>query len=105
MVTLVLYAGGGFSVSYISFQTLFKKYKPTEVSETFNKFQDYRIASQIACSIKSLLETTGSTYTADGFPQGYGRYAQDVLIPAFIAAYTNKDPNSVAIDQSIKSRH
>jgi len=96
------YAGGGFSVSYVSFQTLFKKYKPTEVSETFNKFQDYRIAiaNRLAQS-NPYWKQQGSKYTADGFPQGYGRYSQDVLIPAFIAAYTNKDPNSVAlIDQS-----
>lgn len=92
-------AGGGFSVSYISFQTLFEKYKPTEVSETFKKFQDYRqtIAARLA---KSNPYYTGGT-TEDGYPVGYGRYAQDVLIPAFLAAYTDKDPNSIAlIDQS-----
>jgi cell surface protein SprA len=88
-------AGGGFSVSYISFQTLFKKYKPTEVSETFNKFQDNRItiANRLA---KSNPYYTGGT-SQDGFPTGYGRYAQDVLIPAFLAAYTNKDPNSIGL--------
>lgn len=88
-------AGGGFSVSYISFQTLFKKYKPTEISETFKKFQDNRItiASRLA---KSNPYYSGGT-TQDGFPLGYGRYAQDVLIPAFLAAYTNKDPNSVSL--------
>ncbi|HXL58330.1 MAG TPA: cell surface protein SprA, partial [Chitinophagaceae bacterium] len=92
------YAGGGFSVSYISFQTLFKKYKPTEVSETFNKFQDYRktIAGRLAQS-NPYWKQQGSQTTPDGYPKGYGRYAQDVLIPAFIAAYTDKDPNSVAL--------
>jgi len=47
------------------------------------------------------LAKTNPYYTggldADGFPTGYGRYAQDVLIPAFLAAYTNKDPNSIAL--------
>jgi cell surface protein SprA len=33
----------------------------------------------------------------DGFYAGYGRYAQDVLIPAFIAAYTGQDPQSVGL--------
>jgi cell surface protein SprA len=33
----------------------------------------------------------------DGYVQGYGRYAQEVVIPAFLAAYTNKDPNSVKL--------
>ena len=88
-------ASGGFSVSYISFQTLFQKYKPTEVSQTFNKFQDNRIviANRLA---RSNPYYTGGT-TDDGFPEGYGRYAQDVLIPAFLAAYTNKDPNTVGL--------
>lgn len=30
-----------------------------------------------------------------GFTEGYGRYQQDVLIPAFLAAYTNQDANHV----------
>jgi cell surface protein SprA len=34
---------------------------------------------------------------ADGYYEGYGRYAQDVIIPAFIGAYTNKDPLSVSL--------
>jgi cell surface protein SprA len=92
------YAGGGFSVSYISFQTLFKKYKPTEVSATFNQFQSNRIiiANRLA-QLNPYWKAGGSLVTADGFPQGYGRYAQDVLIPAFIAAYTKKDPNAIPL--------
>src|SRR5205085_6039927 len=34
---------------------------------------------------------------ADGYYYGYGKYAVDVLIPSFIAAYTGQDPNSVAL--------
>ena len=34
---------------------------------------------------------------SDGYYLGYSRYAQDVLIPSFIAAYTNKDPNQIAL--------
>jgi cell surface protein SprA len=33
----------------------------------------------------------------DGYYYGYGKYAVDVLIPSFIAAYTGQDPNSVAL--------
>jgi cell surface protein SprA len=32
---------------------------------------------------------------ADGYRYGYGRYAVDVLVPAFVAAYTGQDPNKV----------
>ena len=32
---------------------------------------------------------------AAGYYEGYGRYAQDVVIPAFLAAYGKKDPNTL----------
>lgn len=89
-------AGGGFSVSYISYQTLFQKSSPTEISQTFLQFQENRqiIAERLAQS-NPYWKEQGSNYSPDGFPEGYGRYSQDVLIPAFIAAYTGQDPNSV----------
>ena len=89
------YAGGGFSVSYVAFNTLFDKNNPNEISSTFKKFQDYRlIMSQRAAAANRYY--TGGT-TTDGYAKGYNRYAQDVLIPSFIAAYTGKDPNNVAL--------
>lgn len=42
----------------------------------------------------------GRPTTSDGYAEGYNRYAQDVLIPSFLAAYTGKDPNSVALIES-----
>lgn len=32
-----------------------------------------------------------------GFTEGYGRYQQDVLIPAFLAAYTGRDANNIEL--------
>lgn len=92
------YSEGSFSISFISFQTLFEKIKPNEVSETFLKFQDYR-------RIISERLTKGNPYatgqqTTDGYYAGYGRYSQEVLVPAFIAAYTNKDPSSISLMKS-----
>ena len=106
------YAGGGFSVSYISFQTLFTKYNPNQISKTFIKFQNNRqiIAGRLAQS-NPYWKAGGSQTTVDAsgnvYPVGYGRYAQDVLIPAFLAAYTNKSPYTVTLlnqnNSSIKS--
>ncbi|MBX3254969.1 MAG: cell surface protein SprA [Chitinophagaceae bacterium] len=88
------YAGGGFSISYISFQTLFKKTDPNVISETFRKFQDNRaILSERLGKQNPYSQVKG----ADGYYLGYSRYAQDVLIPSFVAAYTNKDPNNIAL--------
>jgi cell surface protein SprA len=94
-VRLNPFAEGSFSVSYISFQTLFQKIRPNEVSETFQKFQDYRTI--IAKRLSTANPSSGGQQTPDGYYVGYGRYAQDVLLPAFLAAYTNKDPSSISL--------
>jgi cell surface protein SprA len=91
-------SAGGFSVSYIAFNTLFTKFKPNEVSETFIKFQDYRqVVSKRVAQQNPYWVAAGSKFGSDGYAKGYGRYSQDVLIPAFIAAYTGKDPNTVPL--------
>jgi cell surface protein SprA len=89
------FAGGGFDITYISFQTMFRKFSATTPGETFLQFEQNRVA--LSQRWLSLNPYTGGQVNADGYAKGYGRYAQDVLIPAFIAAYTNKDPNSIAL--------
>lgn len=93
------YSSGNFSVSYISFQTLFTKTNPNEVSSTFLKFQDYRavLSKRLASQNPYSKDANGPVPIGDGYYKGYTRYAQDVLIPAFLAAYTGKDPNSIAL--------
>jgi cell surface protein SprA len=87
-------ATGGFNVSYVAFKTLFEKNNPNQISNTFKDFEAYRLilSNRLA---KGNPYYNGGT-TPDGYAIGYGRYAQDVLIPAFIAAYTGQDPQSVA---------
>jgi len=92
------YALGSFSVSYISYQTLFKKFDPNVVSETFKQFEaNRRILSGKLGGLNPY--QTGGT-DPDGYVKGYGRYAQDVVIPAFLAAYTNKDPLGVKLTKN-----
>jgi cell surface protein SprA len=89
------YMAGTFSISFISYKTLFAKYRPDQISATFQRFENYRqIISQRLGAINPY---TGGLMGADGYAVGYGRYAQDVLIPAFVAAYTGKSPNQVAL--------
>lgn len=92
------YAQGGFSVSYIAFKTLFGKYDPNQVSSTFLKFQDYReVLSQRLGAQNTYNKLAGNPTGSDGYALGYGKYAVDVLVPAFIAAYTGEDPNKVSL--------
>ena len=92
------YINGGFNVTYISFNTLFGKYDPNRISGTFLKFQDYRkILSQRLGARNTYNKIAGNPTGADGYALGYGRYSVDVLVPAFIAAYTGQDPTKVAL--------
>ena len=95
---LTPYLTGGFSVTYIAFQTLFTKFDPNRTSDMFRNFEGYRQQlSRRVAENNPYWKQAGSIIEADGFAQGYGRYAQEVLIPSFIAAYTNKDPNTVPL--------
>ncbi|MGB3116842.1 MAG: cell surface protein SprA [Ferruginibacter sp.] len=97
------YAGGGFDVSYISFKTLFEKTGPNQVSETFKKFEANRIilSRRLGKQNPYTQLQPGQGQLADGYYYGYNKYAVDVLIPAFIAAYTGQDPDKVGlIDQN-----
>jgi cell surface protein SprA len=89
------YAGGGFEITFISYQTMFRKFSATTPGETFLQFEQYR--QILSRRLGTVNPYTGGQVNADNFYKGYGRYAQDVLIPAFIAAYTNQDPEKVAL--------
>ena len=88
---LTPYSTGGFDVTYIAFKTLFGKFDPNRVSETFKKFQDNRVILSRRLGMKNPY-SNGQPIGADGYYYGYGKYAVDVLIPSFIAAYTGQSP-------------
>jgi cell surface protein SprA len=89
------YAGGGFDISYISYKTLFGKFDPNQVSETFKLFQANR--KTLSSRLGKLNPYTNGATSADGYNIGYGKYSVDVLVPAFIAAYTGQSPDNVAL--------
>ncbi|HUR66839.1 MAG TPA: cell surface protein SprA [Chitinophagaceae bacterium] len=94
------YAFGSFNISYISFQTLFTKFDPNILSETFKTFENNRTI--LSRKLAGLNPYQGGTIDPNdpAYFKGYGRYAQDVVIPAFLAAYTNKDPMSVKMTKN-----
>ena len=75
---------------------------------TFLKFQDYRAVlsaapGQAETLIQKMQEVTPYQLVMATI-RGYTKYAQDVLIPAFLAAYTGKDPNTVALVKQENSK-
>jgi len=90
------YTMGSFNITYISYQTLFKPFDPNTVSQTFKQFEANRIVLSQRLK-ESNPYASGNGTSPDGYYQGYGRYAQDVVIPAFLAAYTDQDPLTVPL--------
>ena len=90
-------SAGGFSISYVALRTFFDKHDPNTISKQFQDFQKYRdtISFRVARLNQYWRELPANQQIDSGYAAGYGRYAQDVLIPSFIAAYTGKDPERV----------
>jgi cell surface protein SprA len=89
---------GNHSISIITWKTAFKRFdKNTYASETFETFRQNRK------TVSEILGTTPGNFSegvdSGGFYDGYGPNAQEVLIPAFIAAYTGKSVNEVGTSQ------
>ncbi len=87
---------GSFTVSYFAMNTLFRK----DIDGLFNRMESYGpILSERLAKIagdERLHETAADS--AAGYRRGYGRIHQEVLLPSFIAAYTDKDPRAVSLD-------
>ncbi len=94
-VHLSPYTGGGFDVTYIAFKTLFQKVPPNQISQTFKNFEANRLI--LSKRLGQQNPYSQGQQLADGYYYGYSKYAVDVLIPSFIAAYTGQSPEKVAL--------
>ena len=86
---------GNFAISSVLINTSFKssdQYK----SQTFQDFQNNRLI--IAKRLAAINGNSSGGIDEDGFPIGYGKNNQSVLIPAFISAYSGRDPNDISLD-------
>ena len=99
---------GSFSISFISWGTAFRGDNDDNESATFDNFRNYRndIAKQLAVNNPNFnggidpitgFPTEYVTYSGDTVPTlvgGYGATSQEVMIPAFLAAYSGRDPSN-----------
>ena len=94
---------GSYSISYLTWNTAFIGNDESYSSETFQEFRDSRlaVAMQLAQKNPYSQDAQGNVLMVDstGFPIGYQSTSQEVLIPAFLAAYTNRDANSVSLNK------
>ena len=86
---------GNFSISTMMLGTFFSK-SDEFTSDNFETFKDNRIV--IANRVLSDRGGADEGVDTDGFPIRYGNTSQDVLLPAFFAAYSGQDVNRVNLD-------
>lgn len=89
------YESGSFNISYIGLRTMFKPSGPGVGA--FQQFLDNRptISRRLGSNnpyTNGMPDPNDPNYT-----KGYTQYAQDVLVPAFIAAYTGQSPENIAL--------
>jgi len=98
---------GNFSMSFVSLRTAFENIDDqVESSKTFLKLKgDFReiISQRLGDQYES---NTGIPLPPDSintnYKSGYGPTSQEVLIPAFLAAYGGRDPNEISL-KAVKS--
>ncbi len=83
---------GSYTISYFSLQTLFNN----DINQIFGRYEEFRpiVSKRLGVDAQDLAQHE----TDKGYVKGFGKIQQQVLIPAFVAAYTNTNPNSVKLD-------
>lgn len=84
---------GNFNISTILIKTAFIK-SDENFSEAFNDFRANRlkIAERLA---EDFYGNTTYARDTEGYPLGFGKNNQKVLLPAFLAAYSGQDANNI----------
>ena len=99
---------GNFTMSINTWKTAFSKMGEADiqVSDAFQAMMDNRIiiANRLA-NQRILNSKAGYTRGTEEFPDGYGPTSQQVLIPAFIAAYTGQDASKVSLSPFPSIKH
>lgn len=88
---------GDFSISTILIKTAFSKSDEMN-SATFEEFRQNRreVANRLAVQ-RGIDITDPDNLDDEGYPKGYGKNNQSVLLPAFLAAYTGKSVDKMSL--------
>ncbi|MCJ0741456.1 T9SS outer membrane translocon Sov/SprA [Pedobacter montanisoli] len=85
---------GDYSISIISLRTAFKEKNGSIVSEIFNQF----MANRSVISQRLGNQNPNSNGEANGYADGYNKDAHDVVVEAFLAAYTGKNAGTMRLN-------
>jgi len=87
---------GDYSISYLAIATAFSK--ESGIDNTSKAFQNF-LADRLTISQRLGHLNPNSIPTPGGYADGYGPNSQNVLVPAFLAAYTGKSATSSSLTQ------
>lgn len=85
---------GNFNISTILIKSAFSK-NNGEFSAAFDQFKKNRL--KVAKRLAALDNQDPSLIDENGYPVGYGKDSQKVLLPAFLAAYSGSDAEDAAL--------
>src|SRR5690606_20309784 len=85
---------GNFNISTLLIKTAFSA-SDENVSEAFNVYSASRLT--ITRRLVSERGANVNDVDAEGYPNGFGKNSQAVLLPAFLAAYTGQDASKVKL--------
>jgi cell surface protein SprA len=85
---------GNFNISTILLGTAFNE-STAESSAAFQEFRENRLLVARRLALESGFNPNNTD--ADGYPVGFGKTNQDVLLPSFLAAYSGKDANEIKL--------
>ncbi|TCD02628.1 T9SS outer membrane translocon Sov/SprA [Pedobacter psychroterrae] len=88
------YTTGDYSVSFLSLGTAFSEKAGGTASRLFSQFMVNR---QVISQRLGALNSNSSGAKSSGYADGYDKSSQDVVVSAFLAAYTGKDAASSSL--------
>ncbi len=86
---------GNFGMSTVLIKTAFNSSQES-VSNSFEKFREYRSIIALRLSENSSFSNLGND--ENGYPLGFGKNQQSVLLHSFVAAYSGVDPNQIGLN-------
>lgn len=95
---------GSFTISYSILGTVFEKLNSKDVTRTFKQFEANRSVISERWQNQNFIYSDSIFYNPldstflPNYSEGYGPYSQDVLIPAFIAAYRGQDAHRISLN-------
>ncbi|MCK4663708.1 MAG: cell surface protein SprA [Bacteroidales bacterium] len=93
---------GNYSMSFITWNSAFESLNDDYSSDVFNLFIEYteNISNRLAHDRAKYSGDENYVINLDTsmYNRGYGKTSQDVIIPAFLAAYSGTDPDKIPLN-------